>query len=205
MKGNELVWRTIADAALRGQRRWKNVGEIADAAGVPATTGYLAIGKLLEIGAVEQRSPAGIATTNPEKVLTLLAAWRNLGRDTVARTTLEGVQPLMDSTRSPYAIGGPDAAVTYLDNWNNVADIGLRLVYLPATVDVGGLPPGDEVAVLRMDKRAQREWTDGYSSLAQTYADLFALPGWQAEEFRRALWTRHFSTPDWDQREHADD
>jgi hypothetical protein len=205
VKGNELVWRTLADAALEGRRRWKNVGEIADAAGVPSRTGYLALEKLTEIGAVEQRSPSGIAVTNPEKVLTLLAAWRNLGRDTLAISTLSAIQPLLDTSRRPYAIGGPDAAVTYLDNWNNVAEIGMRLVYLPPETDLSGLPEGDEITVLPMDKRAQRDWLSGYSTLGQTYADLFALPGWQAEEFRRALWSRHFSSPDWDQRGPSDD
>lgn len=205
MKGNELIWRTLADAALDGQRRWKNVSEIADAAGVPPRTGYLALEKLIEIGAVEQRSPSGIAVTNPEKLLTLLAAWRNLGRDTLAVTTLTSIQPLMDTSKRSYAIGGPDAAIVYLDNWNNVADIGMRLVYLPPDLTPTDLPSGDEVTVLRMDKRAQRDWHRGYSSLAQTYADLFALPGWQAEEFRRALWARHFSAPDWDQKAPAHD
>jgi len=55
------------------------------------------------------------------------------------------------------------------------------------------------VRVVRMDARAQRDWTDGFTSLAQTYADLFASPGWQAEPFRRALWAQLFSAPDQDQ------
>lgn len=205
MKGNELVWRTLADSALHGQRRWNSVGELADAAGVPSRTGYLALEKLIEIGAVERRSPSGIAVTNPEKVLTLLAAWRNLGRDTLAITTLEAVQPLMDTSQRPYAIGGADAAIRYLDGWNNISSKGMRLVYLPSAPVVDELPPGEEVTVLVMDKRAQRTWQDGYTSVAQTYADLFALPGWEAEEFRRALWAEYFSSPDWDQQEASHD
>ncbi|HEY8309856.1 MAG TPA: hypothetical protein VIG47_04835 [Gemmatimonadaceae bacterium] len=205
MKGNELVWRTLADAALNDRRRWKNVGEIADSAGVASRTGYLALEKLIEIGAVERRSPSGIAVTNPEKVLTVLAAWRNLGRDRIATTSLDAVRPLLDISRRPYAIGGPDAAIQYLDSWNNVSSRGKRLVYLPSDAVVSELPKGEEVIVLAMDKRAQRDWRSGYSSLAQTYADLFALPGWEAEEFRRALWSRHFSAPDWDQKGRIDD
>jgi len=199
VKGNELVWRTLADAALSGQRQWRNVGDVADAAGVPSRTGYLALEKLHDIGAIESRSPGGIAVTNPEKLLTLLAAWRNLSRDTLATTTTEAAQTLMHSDERAYAIGGPDAAITYLDGWNTVSSIGTRLVYLPADAPLSGLPEGDEVRILLLDRRAAREWTSGYSSLAQTYADLFALPGWQAEEFRRALWARHFASPDWDQ------
>ena len=39
------------------------------------------------------------------------------------------------------------------------------------------------------------------SLAAQTYADLFAQPGWQASEFRRALWRKHFDVDDWSQRD----
>ena len=49
---------------------------------------------------------------------------------------------------------------------------------------------GEEVRVVRIDPRAQRNWTNGFTSLAQTYADLFASPGRSADELRRALWTR---------------
>ncbi len=54
-----------------------------------------------------------------------------------------------------------------------------------------------------MDARAQRNWTTGFTSLAQTYADLLASPERPAEELRRALWSQHFSAPDWDQRGHV--
>ncbi|WP_168627943.1 hypothetical protein [Cryobacterium sp. BB307] len=54
-------------------------------------------------------------------------------------------------------------------------------------------------AVLRMDPVAQRTWPNSYTSLAETYSDLFASSGWQAEEFRRRLWEKYFSVADWDQ------
>ena len=38
MKGNELVWRALADRALEGQRTWRNVADLAYEAGVPSTT-----------------------------------------------------------------------------------------------------------------------------------------------------------------------
>lgn len=199
MKGNELIWRTLADAALRGQRRWTSVGALAEEAGVPSRTGYHALKRLIQVGAVELLSP-GIATTNPEKVLSIFAAHRNLTRDTLATTTLAGVWPLLDRSLHPYAFGGSDAAVTYLEHFSPVADFGTWLVYLPEAVDHSGLPAGDEVRVVRMDARAQRNWTDNFTSLAQTYADLFASPGFQAEQFRRALRAQLFSAPDWDQR-----
>lgn len=50
-----------------------------------------------------------------------------------------------------------------------------------------------------MDKRAEFDWHTGVTSRAQTYADLFALPGWQAEEFRRPLHRVLFPAADWEQ------
>ena len=197
MKGNELIWRTLADAALCGRRRWGSVGALAEEAGVPSRSVYQALEKLIQVGAVEPRSP-GIATTNPEKVLSILAAHRNLPRDTLTTTTLAGIWPVLDRALHPYAFGGSDAAVTYLDHFTPVADFGTWLVYLPEAVNLSGLPAGEEVRVVRMDACAQRNWIDGFTSLAQTYVDLFASPGWQAEQFRRALRTQLFSTPDWD-------
>lgn len=49
-----------------------------------------------------------------------------------------------------------------------------------------------------MDERAAKTWT-GYSSVAQTYADLFATPGWQASEFRKALRDRFVRDREWEQ------
>ncbi len=112
--------------------------------------------------------PSGIAVTNPEKILTLLAAWRNLGRDTLAITSLAGVQPLLDTSKRPYAIGGADAAIQYLDGWNNVSSRGRRIVYLPENPSVHDLPEGDEVTVLVMDKRAQRETNSAAFVLSST-------------------------------------
>lgn len=49
-----------------------------------------------------------------DKVLTMLCAWRNLARDTVAWTTREAISPFLDSSRRPYALGGPDAENAHL-------------------------------------------------------------------------------------------
>ncbi len=97
-------------------------------------------------------------------------------------------------------LGGPDAAVHHLGGTNTVADKGRRIVYLPHHEGmISALPSGDEVLVVGMDKAACAAWVDGYTSFTQTYADLFASPGWQAAEFRRALWDSRFREPDWSQ------
>lgn len=197
MKGNELVWRVLADRALEGQRTWQKVADLAYEAGVPSTTAYLALERLESNGTIDRYSRGGLAVVSIDKVLTMLCAWRNLERDTLAWTTRDGIGPLLDSNKGPYALGGPDAANAIL-NGRAVADFREHLVYLPASADLTVLPAGKEVRVLSMDKRAAKTW-NGYSSLAQTYADLFATPGWQASEFRKALRDSFVRDREWDQ------
>ncbi|WP_417564463.1 hypothetical protein [Microbacterium sp.] len=197
MKGNELVWRALADRALDGDRTWKNVADLAFAAGVPTTTAYLALERLESNGTIDRYRRGGLAVVSIDKLLTMLCAWRNLAGDTLAWTTRDGINPLLESTQGPYALGGPDAAKALLRG-RAVADFQEHIVYLPSSVDLTELPTGTEVRVLSMDKRAAKIWA-GHSSLAQTYADLFATPGWQASEFRKALRDHFIQDREWDQ------
>ncbi|HRN28833.1 MAG TPA: hypothetical protein PK781_10480 [Terrimesophilobacter sp.] len=196
MKGNELVWRSLADRALEGRRTWPNVADLAFDAGVPSTTAYLALERLESNGTIDRYSRGGLSVVSIDKLLTMLCAWRNLGRDTLAWTTRDAISPLLDTVKGVYALGGPDAANAHLHG-RAVADFHEHIVYLPPLVDVSELPPGQEVRVLILDRRAEKTW-DGYSSLAQTYADLFATPGWQASEFRKALRDSFIQSREWD-------
>lgn len=202
MKGNELVWRTVADFAFQDRREWNNVDDLAHRAGVPSSSAAFALKRLTAIGAVEKRARGGFFTVNPEKVLIVLAAWRNLEHDTIARTTSEAAAHYLGGLSGPVIVGGAEAAIFHIDpqGMNTVADIGLRVVYVPPPASPTTLPHGDDVLLLVLDKAAERDWWQGYTSRAQTYADLFALPGWQAEEFRRALHRSMFEGADWDQR-----
>ncbi len=197
MKGNELVWRSLADHALRGERTWSSVGDLAYDAGVPSTTAYLALERLENNGAIDRYSRGGLSVVSIDKVLTMQCAWRNLERDTLAKTTRDAIGPFLDTASGPYALGGPDAANALLGG-RTVADFREHIVYLPASADLSKLPDGDEVRVLSMDKRAMKTWT-GYSSLSQTYSDLFATPGWAASEFRMALRDSFIRDREWDQ------
>lgn len=200
MRSNELILRTLADAALAGQRRWTNASDLAFEAGVPESSAYLTLTRLTAIGAVTRYGSGGFALISLDKALTLLCAARNLEKDTLATTTLDGIQPYLDTRIGPYALGGPDAANAHLGGWH-VSDFSEHLVYLPPRRIVGGeLPTGDEVRVLAMDQRAARKWT-GYSSVAQTYADLFATPGWAASEFRIAMREKLLPRREWEQEE----
>lgn len=92
MKSNELVWRTILDAAMAGQRKRESIAVAAFKAGVPVTTAHLACRKLYGVGAITKHSSGGFSTLSPDKVLTAASAWRNLSRDTITYTTVDALR-----------------------------------------------------------------------------------------------------------------
>lgn len=94
----------------------------------------------------------------------------------------------------------PDRRASFCET---VADLGRRIVYTTRTVSQADFPTGDEVIIFTEDQAAARKWRSGYASLAQTYADLWASPGWQAAEFTRALKASLFTDADWEQRTSA--
>ena len=203
MKNVEIVWRTLADFALEGQRDWNSIGEIADASAVAPSTTHQALGRLVDIGAVRPNSRRGYTVVAPEKLLEAFAAHRNLRADTIVSTTLPAAQKFLDNLEVDYALSGSTAAVHYLGGRNTVADLGRRIVYTTRTLSQADFPSAEEVIILAEDPVAARTWKSGYASLAQTYADLWASPGWQAAEFIRALKTKLFAEADWEQRASA--
>lgn len=201
MKVNEIVHRTLADAALRGDRRWDNLADIAFASQCSVSAVHAATRKLITIGAIQKYGRGGLSVLDPERVTTMLAVERDLQRDSIAATTKTAAEDLI-ARLDGYALGGSLAAVHYLGGTNTVADHGQRLIYVPKRTQLNELPSGHEVLILAMDAVAEKAWRNGYTSLAQTYADLFAQAGWQASEFRRALWRRLFEIDDWSRAEH---
>lgn len=194
MQATDAVLRTLADAALADRRAWKNVGDLAWEAGVGEKLAYKALGRPASIGAVTKHPGGGFSVTDPERVLALFCARRSLAG--ARHTTFDAAQELL--ARSPeYAIGGTRAAAHHLGGANTIADHAAAIVYVPRDAHVGALPAGDGALVLAADARELRAWASGFTSRAQTYADLFAQPGWQASEFRRALWRAWFAVDDW--------
>ena len=200
MTNVEIVWRTLADAALDGRRDWPSIGGIADAASVAPSTTHQALGRLVDIGAVRPNSRRGYTVVSPEKLLEAFAAHRNLRADTIVSTTLSGAQEFLNNVEVDYALSGSSAAVHYLGGRNTVSDLGRRIVYTTRALSQAEFPEGEEVIILAEDPLAARTWTSGYTSLAQTYADLWASPGWQAAEFTRAFKAKLFANADWEQR-----
>lgn len=195
-KNGEIVWRTLADAALEGQRDWNSIGDIADASSVPPSTTHQALGRLVDIGAVHPNSRRGYTVVSSEKLLEAFAAHRNLRADTMVSTSLPAAQSFLDDVEVAYALSGSSAAVHYLGSRNTVADLGRRIVYTTRALSQGDFPEGDEAIILAEDPLAARTWKSGYASLAQTYADLWASPGWQAAELTRALKAKLFADAD---------
>ena len=194
MRETDAVWRTLADAALQGNREWKNTADLAWAAGVGDKIAYKAMQRPTSIGAVARHPAGGFSVTDPERIVTMLAAARSLS--TARHTTLDAVQKLMTGA-DLYAIGGTRAAAHHLGGRNTIADHARAIVYFPIDIDLADLPADDEAIAVTIDRHTLESWRDGFTSAAQTYADLFAQPGWQASEFRRALWRRWFSVDDW--------
>ena len=158
----------------------------------PSTT-HQALGRLVDIGAVRPNSRRGYTVVSTEKLLEAFAAHRNLRADTMVTTTLSAAQAFLNDVEVDYALSGSSAAVHYLGGQNTVSDLGRRIVYTTRPLFQGDFPEGDEVIILTEDPVAARTWRSGYASLAQTYADLWASPGWQAAEFARALKTKLFA------------
>lgn len=218
MKKNELVWRELIDAAImRKQRRWDNVEDLAFRAGVAPATATYALRRLIDIGAIKQHH-AGFTVVNPEKVLTLACAARNItGNKAFAILTLD-TRDLQRFLSPPLnqglILGGADAAIDLLGGENTVSDFSEHIFYLrnseaeqavdaalqrmKATRHTGRNNGRGNVTFLRADSRAARTWQT-FTPFAQTYTDLFVTPGWQASEFRLALRDKFFGAPDWDQ------
>lgn len=196
MLDTDLVLRTLVDAALAARRSWSNAADLAWEAGVGEKLAYKALEKPTSIGAVVKHPGGGFSTTDPERVLMLLSARRSL--KVARRTTFSAAQELL-TPGAVYAIGGTRAAVHHLGGRNTIADHATAIVYVAEGRELDGMPPGDDALVVTADARSLRSWADGFTSKAQTYADLFAQPGWQASEFRRRLWREWFAADDWAQ------
>jgi hypothetical protein len=198
MKGNELVWRTLLDGAIAGKKHWQNLADVAFYSSVPLSTTHLATKKLSDIGALNTLRGGGLSIVNPDKIATVLCAWRNLGRDTITWTTNAALDSAIEGGLH-HAWGGPRAAIHWLGGQNKVADFSQSIAYVdPQDVKSLSWPAGDEVRLLEFDSRGRLDW-DGFSSIAQTYADLFASPGWQSSEFRLALKNRFLPDRNWEQ------
>ncbi len=194
----EVVWRHLLVGARQGRRRWSSVSELAAELGIPVSTAHRSIEHPVEIEAVSVRSLEGLQVLDPYRLLVLFAGRRRVQRDVVKRFSVnaraEEVEQLV--ARGKGVLGGFGALVRHLGS-NRIADYETVLVYgdpdLPA-LPTGAPGQGTEVLVAEPDR-----WLAGYgpvTPLAQAYADLFSLPGWQAARFIDQLDARQVAAGD---------
>jgi hypothetical protein len=181
----EVVWRHLLVGAREGQRRWPSVTALAGELGLAVSTTHRSLAHPVEIGAVEVGPIDGLQVLDPARLLTLLAAHRRVQRDVLRRwwVAVPVAEVEAAATGRRVVLGGFGAVVAHVGG-NRIADYTRVLFYgdpklprLPAAAP----QEGTEVWVAEADR-----WLHRYgrvTPLAQAYADLFSMPGWQAARF----------------------
>ena len=194
----EQIWRHILEQAL-GQERVLH-GEqkkIARALNVSTSTVFNALKIPRASGAIEVRG-RGFRIRNIEKLLTLWATQRNIVRDIVAHTRVEGTVRAIEQRMPSHGIFGGYSAfkLRYHD-----APADYDKVYMYCTpahcaemrkrfVKAKGAP---NVFILEAD-----EGLAAYGGVipdSQLFADLWNLSDWYAGDFLKAVKQKIFSSP----------
>lgn len=206
MKSTEIVRRTLADNALAGRRNWVSLAQVAGESDCSSPNAFAATRHLLDIGALTKHPGGGLTVVDVMRTVDSVACTRSLSRDRLTSTSLYAATQMMSQV-DVYAVGGSDAALHHLGTDNTIADHPRRILYLIQKDYISYadlLPDDDEVLIMPMDTVALRTWNRGFTSLTQTYSDLYALPGWQASEFRHALHTHLTALAHGEGQAHAD-
>lgn len=171
---------------------------LADDLGLALSTTHRSLAHPMEIGAVDVGPIDGLQVLDPARLLILLAGHRHIQRDIVRRFWVAApateVEAAARSRR--VVLGGFGAVIAHL-GVNRIADYTRvlfygepKLVRLPESADEAGT----EVWVAEPDA-----WLARYgrvTPLAQAYADLFSMPGWQAARFVEQLDPKTVATSD---------
>lgn len=188
----QRVWRHLLYASAHGQRRWPSVTALATELGVPVSTTHRSLTHPVAIGAVIITAGAGgLDVLDPVRLLTLFAGHRHLARDITRRHRVDLPAPEVErlATNPETVLGGFGAVVAHHDGINRIANYDTVLFYgdpgLPADLPVAAAGEGTEVVIATADPLLPRYGR--VTPYAQAYADLFALPGWQAARFTDTL------------------
>ncbi len=195
----EVVWRHLLVGAAAGRRRWPSVSALAGELEIPVSTAHRSLAHPAEIGAVGIGLLDGLQVLDPARLLVLFAAHRHVRRDVVDRfrVAVPAVEVERMVSDPSVVLGGFGAVVAHSGGVNRIADYDTVLLY--GDPHLPPLPPavadeGTEVLV------AEPDWLLGrygrVTPLAQAYADLFSLPGWQAARFVEALDPRQIACLD---------
>jgi hypothetical protein len=181
----EVVWRHLLVGTREGRRRWPSVTALAGELGLAVSTTHRSLAHPVEIGAVEVGPIDGLQVLDPARLLVLLAAHRHVLRDVVRRfwvaVPVAEVEAAASSRR--VVLGGFGAVIAHL-GVNRIADYTRVLFYGdPKLPRLPSAPVGEGTEVWVAEPDA---WLGRYgrvTPLAQAYADLFSMPGWQSARF----------------------
>jgi hypothetical protein len=193
-----VVWRHLLAEPREGRRRWPSLGALAGELELGISTAHKALARPVEIGAVRVSRLGGVEVLDPYRLLMLLAAGRRVQRDVVARRTL-AVLPVAWLERAAreagLMVGGMGGLIAHLGS-NPITSYRTVVVYgnderfgyelAPAERDGRSV----ELLILQPDRWLARYGADSVP-FAHAYADVFALPGWDAARFIEELdpWT----------------
>lgn len=185
MPAVEVVWRHLLVGARTGRRRWASITELAGELELALSTTHRSLAHPMEIGAVEVGPIDGLQVLDPARLLLLLAAHRHIQRDLVSRSWV--AVPVVEVESAPSnpstVLGGFGAVIAHL-GVNRIADYTRVLFYGdPGLPDLPAAPAGQGTEVWVADPDAWLYRYGRVTPLAQAYADLFSMPGWQAARF----------------------
>ena len=183
----EVIWRHLLVQTASGQRHYSRVADLASELGVGLSTAHLALGHPVEIGAVELSRRAGLTVLDPARLLTLYSAHRRLSRDVVYECHVDLSPENLEEHlvgQPGVILGGFRALLSHTGGINRIADYSTVLVY--GEPDVDALPVTDDQTAATLLVARPDAWLANYGTItpaSQAYADLFAMPGWQAARF----------------------
>ncbi len=180
----QVVWRHLLVAG-RERRRWQSVTAVADELGLTISTTHRSLAHPIEIGAVEVGPIDGLQVLDPARLLVLLAAQRHLQRDVFRRwrVAAPAVEVEAAATSRRVVLGGFGAVVAHVGA-NRIADYTRVLFYGdPKLRRLPAAPAGEGTEVWVAEPDAWLGLYGRVTPLAQAYADLFSMPGWQAARF----------------------
>lgn len=183
----EVVWRHLLVGAAEGRRRYASVRSLAKELDLGVSTVHRSLSHPRAIEAVIT-THSGLSVVNPTKLLTLLSAHRRLERDILRRGGRPEGMGVVEAAAAAAGgiLGGFSAVVRHLGT-NPIAQYSTVLVYAadPGVLDLDDEVPDDNagttVLIAEPDDRLAQYGP--VTPLAQAYADLFCLPGWQAARF----------------------
>jgi hypothetical protein len=190
MKEYYRVLRYLADRALDpAGRTWASVDAVTAAVNAPRSTVGRVMRHLKSIGAADRLPGSGaFEICAPERVVDLYKARWNRSQHFLGYAPEATIARLISDRRAVW--GGCRAGTYHLDGVP-AAGFSELTAYLGTIDDVTLNNKQFANCVTVYWWGSDRIPGTGYASLTQTIAELFATPGWQADEFYRSLYFTH--------------